>query len=43
MVLLIFQLAGSVVRLTLAEGGAESCRTIEDYRSIIHTQPRLFL
>jgi hypothetical protein len=43
MVLLIFQLAGGVVRLALAEGGAESRRTIEDYRSIIHTQLRLFL
>lgn len=42
-VLLIFQLAGGVVRLALAEGGAESRRTIEDYRSIIHTQLRLFL
>jgi len=43
MVLLIFQLAGGVVRLALAEGDAESRRTIEDYRSIIHTQLRLFL
>ncbi|WP_322418701.1 TetR/AcrR family transcriptional regulator [Mesorhizobium huakuii] len=43
MVLLIFQLAGGVVRLALAEGQAESRRTIEDYRSIIHTQLRLFL
>ena len=43
MVLLIFQLAGGVVRLALAEGEAESRRTIEDYRSIIHTQLRLFL
>ncbi|MER9326976.1 TetR family transcriptional regulator [Mesorhizobium sp. M0488] len=43
MVLLIFQLAGSVVRLALAEGEAESRRTIEDYRSIIHTQLRQFL
>lgn len=42
-VLLIFQLAGGVVRLALAEGEAESRRTIEDYRSIIHTQLRLFL
>ncbi|MER9584828.1 TetR family transcriptional regulator [Mesorhizobium sp. M0276] len=42
-VLLIFQLAGGVVRLALAEGDAESQRTIEDYRSIIHTQLRLFL
>ncbi|PZV36993.1 TetR/AcrR family transcriptional regulator [Mesorhizobium kowhaii] len=43
MVLLIFQLAGGVVRLALAEGKAESRQTIEDYRSIIHTQLRLFL
>lgn len=43
MVLLIFQLAGGVVRLALAEGEMESRRTIEDYRSIIHTQLRLFL
>ncbi|GLQ78311.1 TetR family transcriptional regulator [Mesorhizobium huakuii] len=43
MVLLIFQLAGGVVRLALAEGQAESRRTIEDYRSIIHTQLRMFL
>ena len=43
MVLLIFQLAGGVVRLALAEGETESRRTIEDYRSIIHTQLRLFL
>ena len=43
MVLLIFQLAGGVVRLALAQGEAESRRTIEDYRSIIHTQLRLFL
>ena len=43
MVLLIFQLAGGVVRLALAQGQAESRRTIEDYRSIIHTQLRLFL
>jgi len=42
-VLLIFQLAGGVVRLALAEGEAESRQTIEDYRSIIHTQLRLFL
>lgn len=43
MVLLIFQLAGGVVRLALAQGQAESRRTIEDYRSIIHTQLQLFL
>ncbi|AID29353.1 AcrR family transcriptional regulator [Mesorhizobium sp. USDA 4775] len=43
MVLLIFQLAGGVVRLALAEGEAESRQTVEDYRSIIHTQLRLFL
>ncbi|ESY85619.1 TetR family transcriptional regulator [Mesorhizobium australicum] len=43
MVLLIFQLAGGVVRLALAQGEAEGRRTIEDYRSIIHTQLRLFL
>ncbi|ESY65108.1 TetR family transcriptional regulator [Mesorhizobium sp. LNHC252B00] len=42
-VLLIFQLAGGVVRLALAEGDAERRRTIADYRSIIHTQLRLFL
>jgi hypothetical protein len=42
-VLLIFQLAGGVVRLALAEGEVESRQTIEDYRSIIHTQLRLFL
>ncbi|TPK66656.1 TetR/AcrR family transcriptional regulator [Mesorhizobium sp. B2-4-19] len=42
-VLLIFQLAGGVVRLALAQGQPESRRTIEDYRSIIHTQLRLFL
>ncbi|MBZ9669231.1 TetR family transcriptional regulator [Mesorhizobium sp. B2-1-8] len=43
MVVLIFQLAGGVVRLALAQSDAESRRTIEDYRSIIHTQLRLFL
>jgi len=43
MVLLIFQLAGGVVRLALAQGEAESRQTVEDYRSIIHTQLRLFL
>ncbi|PBB28351.1 TetR family transcriptional regulator [Mesorhizobium sp. WSM4312] len=43
MVLLIFQLAGGVVRLALAQGQPEGRRTIEDYRSIIHTQLRLFL
>ena len=35
--------SGGVVRLALAEGKAESRQTIEDYRSIIHTQLRLFL
>ncbi|MBZ9705248.1 TetR family transcriptional regulator [Mesorhizobium sp. ESP7-2] len=43
MVVLIFQLAGGVVRLALAQSDAESRRTIEDYRAIIHTQLRLFL
>ena len=42
-VFLIFQLAGGVVRLALTQHEAESRRTIDDYRSIIHTQLRLFL
>ncbi|BCG95309.1 TetR family transcriptional regulator [Mesorhizobium sp. 131-2-1] len=42
-VFLIFQLAGGVVRLALTQDQAESRRTIDDYRSIIHTQLRLFL
>ncbi|RWL94570.1 TetR/AcrR family transcriptional regulator [Mesorhizobium sp.] len=42
-VFLIFQLAGGVVRLALTQDEAEGRRTIEDYRSIIHTQLRLFL
>jgi len=42
-VFLIFQLAGGVVRLALTQDEAEGGRTIEDYRSIIHTQLRLFL
>jgi hypothetical protein len=42
-VFLIFQLAGGVVRLALTQDETESRRTIEDYRSIIHTQLRLFL
>lgn len=42
-VFLIFQLAGGVVRLALTQDEAESRRTIDDYRSIIHTQLRLFL
>ncbi|MFA6156853.1 TetR family transcriptional regulator [Mesorhizobium sp.] len=43
LVFLIFQLASGVVRLALTQGEAEGRRTIEDYRSIIHTQLRLFL
>ncbi|PBB78721.1 TetR family transcriptional regulator [Mesorhizobium sp. WSM3879] len=42
-VFLIFQLAGGVVRLALTQDEAEGRRTIEDYRSIIHAQLRLFL
>ncbi|MGT2468659.1 hypothetical protein ACVOMV_33700 [Mesorhizobium atlanticum] len=42
-VFLIFQLAGGVVRLALTQDEAEGRRTINDYRSIIHTQLRLFL
>ncbi|RWA60346.1 MAG: TetR/AcrR family transcriptional regulator [Mesorhizobium sp.] len=42
-VFLVFQLAGGVVRLALTQDEAESRRTIDDYRSIIHTQLRLFL
>ncbi|TGQ41303.1 TetR/AcrR family transcriptional regulator [Mesorhizobium sp. M00.F.Ca.ET.216.01.1.1] len=42
-VFLIFQLAGGVVRLALTQDETESRRTIEDYRSIIHAQLRLFL
>ncbi|WP_292016249.1 TetR/AcrR family transcriptional regulator [Mesorhizobium sp.] len=42
-VFLIFQLAGGVVRLALTQDEAESRRTIDDYRSIIHTQLRLFI
>ncbi|ESX59959.1 TetR family transcriptional regulator [Mesorhizobium sp. LSHC422A00] len=43
MVFLIFQLAGSVVRMALTQNQEESRHTIEDYRSIIHTQLGLFL
>ncbi|MGX5843855.1 TetR family transcriptional regulator [Mesorhizobium sp. ArgA1] len=43
MVFLIFQLAGGVVRMALTQDEAESRHTIEDYRSIIHTQLRQFL
>ncbi|CDX57140.1 Transcriptional regulator [Mesorhizobium plurifarium] len=42
-VFLIFQLAGGVVRLALTQDDAEGRMTIEDYRSIIHAQLRLFL
>ncbi|UVK37565.1 TetR family transcriptional regulator [Mesorhizobium sp. AR10] len=42
-VFLFFQLAGGVVRLALTQDETEGRRTIEDYRSIIHTQMRLFL
>jgi hypothetical protein len=42
-VFLIFQLAGGVVRLALTQDKEEGQRTIEDYRSIIHTQLRQFL
>ncbi|MBZ9741343.1 MULTISPECIES: TetR/AcrR family transcriptional regulator [unclassified Mesorhizobium] len=43
LVFLIFQLAGGVVRLALTQDQEEGRRTIEDYRSIIHTQLRGFL
>ncbi|MBW8908123.1 MAG: TetR family transcriptional regulator [Mesorhizobium sp.] len=43
LVFLIFQLAGGLVRLALTQDEVESRRTIEDYRTIIHTQLRLFL
>jgi AcrR family transcriptional regulator len=43
MVFLIFQLAGGVVRMALTQDETESRHTIEDYRSIIHTQLGLFL
>lgn len=43
MVFLIFQLAGGVVRMALTQDQEESRHTIEDYRSIIHTQLGLFL
>lgn len=42
-VFLIFQLAGGVVRMALTQNQEESRHTIEDYRSIIHTQLGLFL
>ncbi|WP_192179623.1 TetR/AcrR family transcriptional regulator [Mesorhizobium amorphae] len=42
-VFLIFQLAGGVVRLALTQDEEEGRRTIDDYRSIIHAQLRLFL
>jgi AcrR family transcriptional regulator len=42
-VFLIFQLAGGVVRLALTQDKQEGRQTIDDYRSIIHTQLRLFL
>jgi len=42
-VFLIFQLAGGVVRLALTQDEQEGRRTIDDYRSIIHAQLRLFL
>lgn len=42
-VFLIFQLAGGVVRLALTQDEEEGRRTIDDYRSIIHVQLRLFL
>lgn len=42
-VFLFFQLAGGVVRLALTQDEKEGRRTLEDYRSIIHTQLRLFL
>lgn len=42
-VFLIFQLAGGVVRLALTQDEMEGRRTLDDYRSIIHTQLRLFL
>jgi AcrR family transcriptional regulator len=42
-VFLIFQLAGGVVRLALTQDKQEGKHTIDDYRSIIHTQLRLFL
>ena len=43
MVFLIFQLAGGVVRMALTQDETESRHTIEDYRSIIHTQLGLFV
>lgn len=42
-VFLIFQLAGGVVRLALTQDEEEGRRTIDDYRSIIRAQLRLFL
>jgi AcrR family transcriptional regulator len=42
-VFLIFQLAGGVVRLALTQDKQDGRQTIDDYRSIIHTQLRLFL
>ena len=42
MVFLIFQLAGGVVRLALTQDGAEGRQMLEDYRSIVHGQLRLF-
>jgi AcrR family transcriptional regulator len=42
MVFLIFQLAGSVVRLTLTQDRTEGRQMFEDYRSIVHGQLRLF-
>jgi AcrR family transcriptional regulator len=42
-VFLIFQLAGGVVRLALTQSEPERRQTIDDYRSIIHTQLRQFL
>ena len=42
-VFLIFQLAGGVVRMALTQDETESRHTIEDYRSIIHTQLRQFV
>lgn len=42
LVFLFFQLAGGVVRLALTQDKAEGQRTLDDYKSIIHSQLRTF-
>ena len=42
LVFLFFQLAGGVVRLALTQDKTQGQRTIDDYKSIIHSQLRAF-